>query len=433
MNTTEKGDVFENICFEILSKFVDEGKLGVIPNNCKIFKRKGYFSRDRDDLIIFDLSIEVWLQDAPNYSCLYIFECKNYSSRVPVNDIEEFYTKVNQVAGLNAKGIFITNNSFQSGAYKFARAKGMMLIEVNNNITFNIILHKIDRNKQLQTESNAIYDDNNDKELTSQHITLRQAKRLFEKGVIQLFLEYNRTLIQSNKKINYPILSASDIEEMVEEILKSYDLNSIHNGRPLNWDKFKIFLFETFELQIDENQAINVNGLLGYCSFMEKKIAIDIALIGTKRYSFILAHEVGHFFLHNKLSISQASYEGFKDSEYDFGTDRFFLDSRNPKNWIEWQANKFASCLIMPKLSFLKRLGVEQEKQNINPGRKVYLDEQRCNRITFNFIVQNLSLYFNTSQTSVIFRLDSLGLLNINFRTKTTGQIINEFYPHFLE
>ena len=70
----------------------------------KIFRKKGYFSKDREKDIIFDVSIEVTIPGQDCFSLLFLIECKNYSHSVPVDDVEEFFAKIQQVSGANAKG-----------------------------------------------------------------------------------------------------------------------------------------------------------------------------------------------------------------------------------------------------------------------------------------------------------------------------------------
>lgn len=139
---------------------------------------------------------------------------------------------------------------------------------------------------------------------------------------------------------------------------------------------------------------------------------------------FILAHELGHFILHQKLSIGQTTYDAFEDSEYNFRTDKY--DLTNPKHWIEWQANYFASSLVLPKVPFLARVYRYQDILNKSRG-KIYLDDQYQNRKDFSELVKRLSYFFNVSKTTVIYKLNEMGLINDQSRLKQIGQIISEY------
>jgi hypothetical protein len=118
LSTYAKGDRFEEQVFEFLSREINEGRFYAFrPECCKIFRKKGYYSRDREDFIIFDISVEVFLPGFETPSLLVLIECKNYSGKVPVGDIEEFGSKIRQVAGFNAKGIFASINLSFDGSF----------------------------------------------------------------------------------------------------------------------------------------------------------------------------------------------------------------------------------------------------------------------------------------------------------------------------
>ena len=62
---------------------------------------------------------------------LWIWECKDYSSPIPVNELEEFHSKLEQIGADNTKGTMITSNGwFQSGALNYARSKRIGLVRM---------------------------------------------------------------------------------------------------------------------------------------------------------------------------------------------------------------------------------------------------------------------------------------------------------------
>ena len=140
MNTIEKGDKLEDQAFEVFENQIAEDCFFSKREYCKIFRKKGYYSKDREKDIVFDLSVEVTLPDQDHYSLLFLFECKNYGHSVPVDDVEEFFAKIQQVSGANAKGIVVSTNSFQSGAFKFARSKGIGLLRYFSKEKFDWVL-----------------------------------------------------------------------------------------------------------------------------------------------------------------------------------------------------------------------------------------------------------------------------------------------------
>jgi hypothetical protein len=142
INTTEIGDKFENKPLDIIRKVIEEEQLGLLSDYIKIFQKKEYPSTLRKKTIKFDLTIEVWPPGANRYVLLYIIECKDYEKRVPVCKIEDFHSKILQVAGVNVKGIFISNSPLQESGYNIAESVGMMVIQGESSDDYKIILHK---------------------------------------------------------------------------------------------------------------------------------------------------------------------------------------------------------------------------------------------------------------------------------------------------
>ncbi|MCD4664022.1 MAG: hypothetical protein K8R68_02050, partial [Bacteroidales bacterium] len=130
MNTTKKGDSLEDRVYSILKDLLSNGDFFVSGKNSKIFKKKGYYSKDRDSEIITDISIETYMPRAEDYSMLTIIECKNLNHKVPVDDIEEFDSKIRQIGEHNTKGIVFTKLGFQKSAFTVGKAKKIGLCVV---------------------------------------------------------------------------------------------------------------------------------------------------------------------------------------------------------------------------------------------------------------------------------------------------------------
>src|SRR5215813_58460 len=123
MNTTAKGNAFEDQVYAAIKQELNAERLGLLPASCAMFQRKGYFSKDRNSEMVVDISIEVTQPGADTYSFLWICECKDYGGSIPVDDVEEFNDKLRQIAGKNIKGIIaIRNGSLQSSAFSVAQA-----------------------------------------------------------------------------------------------------------------------------------------------------------------------------------------------------------------------------------------------------------------------------------------------------------------------
>jgi 16S rRNA A1518/A1519 N6-dimethyltransferase RsmA/KsgA/DIM1 with predicted DNA glycosylase/AP lyase activity len=131
-SSNQKGDALEQLIFDLFQAEINDGRFWAKQENCKIFRKKGYYSKDREKEIIFDVSIEIFLPNATEYSSLVLIECKNYGHRVPVDDTEEFFAKVQQVAAANSKAIIASTASYQSSALAYAKSKGIGLQQLKN-------------------------------------------------------------------------------------------------------------------------------------------------------------------------------------------------------------------------------------------------------------------------------------------------------------
>ena len=126
-NSVSKGDALEERIFDLFKSEIDADAFLVRKECCRIFRRKPYYSRDRESNIVFDVSIEVYYPGAVDHSLLFLIECKHYTHAVPVDDVEEFFVKSQQVAASNSKAILVSTSAFQVGSRRFAKSKGMGL------------------------------------------------------------------------------------------------------------------------------------------------------------------------------------------------------------------------------------------------------------------------------------------------------------------
>jgi hypothetical protein len=141
LSSVAKGDAFENRVFDSIKKLVDSGDFALNPSCCRLFQKKGYYSRDRGSDIVVDISIEVWMPGADRWSMLWVCECKDYNKAVPVDDVEEFKAKLNQITGVNVKGLFATSSAFQSGAINYSRANGIGLLRLLPKDQIDIVMY----------------------------------------------------------------------------------------------------------------------------------------------------------------------------------------------------------------------------------------------------------------------------------------------------
>jgi hypothetical protein len=131
MSSVARGNAFEKRIYEAIKRELDGGRLGFSRDSARLFLKKGYHSRDRNAEIIVDVSIELWLPSANQWSMLCVFECKDYSGSVPVDDVEEFKAKLDQIAAANRKGLIaISGGVLQPAALSYAKANGIGVVRL---------------------------------------------------------------------------------------------------------------------------------------------------------------------------------------------------------------------------------------------------------------------------------------------------------------
>jgi hypothetical protein len=130
MSSLAKGDAFEVNVYKALAEELRNERLYVAPKHAKIFRKKAYHSRDRQADITTDVSIEVFLPSRDQPTLVWVFECKDYSGRVPVDDIEEFHAKLQQIGEDNTKGTLVTSGALQKSALTYAGSKKIGVVRL---------------------------------------------------------------------------------------------------------------------------------------------------------------------------------------------------------------------------------------------------------------------------------------------------------------
>ena len=162
------GRFFENYAFYLIENELNRNRLGLLPEACSMYQSKGYHSSARKKDIVVDISIEVYTANSKKWSLLWIWECKDYKTRsIPVDDVEEFWAKLQQIGGTNVKGGIITSGTFQSGALNFAESSGIAVIRIMPDHKLNWIqrsanMIEVPGHRRFENElSKRIFLDNN--------------------------------------------------------------------------------------------------------------------------------------------------------------------------------------------------------------------------------------------------------------------------------
>ncbi len=404
-NTVSKGDKFESQVHDLIKKMLDNDSFIVSGKKSKIFWKKGYYSQDRKKDIIFDISIETYLENATNYSSLIIIECKDYKGTVPVNDVEEFGQKLNQVGEHNTKGIIFTKTAFQLGASNFAVSKGIGIAIINSENEIDWINYRKD-NKNLTNNTETINSDSSQINKSKSFFAFvdnvafdNLPELLINLGVIDKYV------LQQNK-IYVPFKTDEQIEEKINQLQTD---RFYREGKLISDDLCKT-LSESLNVEFifDENLGFDEKDrILGKITFKPLKIYITKEVkLNLYRWRFTLAHEVGHLILHEEIL---REYLGENiDIEKTLSLTGKFPEKAN--KFMEIQANKFASMLLLPEKPFLREVGKYFIEQNLNKGY-LYVDSQRVNQTLLYNLLARLKERFEVSNEVSRYRLASFGLI----------------------
>lgn len=158
----------------------------------------------------------------------------------------------------------------------------------------------------------------------------------------------------SSPKIAVPFLHDKQIEREAELLLEEYALKfSPVIVPPVPVDAIaEVHLNLTLEY-LNMKSLFPVGDVHGAIWFQQSRIGIDQSLDPDSnpsrrgRYHFTLAHEVGHWRLHRHHFTKNPAQR----SLFDDGTPHPDVVCRSSERSqpVEWQANAFASCLLMPR------------------------------------------------------------------------------------
>ena len=401
------------------------GGLGLQPDCCRLHRKKGYFSRARRAKIKFDISIEVFLPNADKYSLVFLIECKDYGHSVPVDDAEEFFAKVEQVGGANAKGVIVSTAAFQSGTVEFCDAKGIGLLRYFDRSHLKWVLHRspstlgfsrgytasaadVFRGLTVDSYQSRCFDFYcaSGSAYTN---SLAAFLRMLGKGLPQVEGVWHDTgQSPESARPLVPHANAHDIEARAQSVLTTvhYLDGAVDLDAVCSW--------QAGEADLKVRRACEPPGhsgssILGRINFRPLEIETFKPPEETPEIErFTLAHELGHHFLGHSRYMAREECEA-PDFVPLAGGDFALADIHR----LEWQANYFASCLLLPRESFVREFCALAGRHGLRDRGfgLLYVDQQPCNRAVFTAVVLPLARRFKVSRTVAKIRLEGLGVL----------------------
>jgi len=412
-NTVEKGDALENAAAELLRKLLSSGDFFVPEKFSKLYQKKKYYSEIRKADIIFDIAIETTMPGANTYSLLTLIECKNYNKSIEVEKIEAFESKVRSIGEHNTKALFISNRSLQSAAYQTAISKKIGIIRLFSENQYEWINYRKRRDFSVDLVSaEHMFVDENYK--SSNFVGIFN-KKVFD-NIPDLLIEGGMMdyYVHSEKFISIPYVK----DEKFDFIVNRLDNHDIRDGAALDTKKLCDFLETVYPVTFEFTKVMPP-GFLGKISFDPQVIIVSSTIREDEhKFRFTLAHEIGHLILHGKFlgGLEKIDTENTILLAPNTGTKQ---DRR-----MEFQANKFASHLLLPTGTLVQFVARYFRQNNINKGY-LYLDNQSVNQKLVNGLLYNLADAFNISPTVAKIRLVDLNLIRDSSNIGLRGIIRN--------
>ena len=436
MNTTKKGDALEIPVFNLLRTQIDADRFIARKDCCRIFHRKGYYSEARKANIVFDISIEISFPGATEYSVLMLIECKNYAKAVPVDDVEEFFAKVQQVGAANAKAIFISSNALQSSALTYCKSQGM---GVARYYAGQDLKWELWRSASASFAGKSAADDLE----AYTGLTVPDHKS----SIFELYMQSPRSATNSlntffedlvfhglakndplrklprprAKRLDaVPYLEIEELEEIAHDALVSIgadadagqvDLEQLCARHPAA--KALTLLRTAAAPDAPSNHP------LARITFEPLTIELfEMSGSNAGRDRFTLAHEIGHLLLgHGKYLKAE-----WRDDDDNEGIEGIRDDGTALKR-MEIQANYLASCLLMPRARFRKAFQEQLQIRGVqNKGfGPLFVDMQACNLNNYYGVTAQLMSQFGASRAAVTIRLAGLNLINDARKTQASA------------
>ena len=172
----------------------------------------------------------------------------------------------------------------------------------------------------------------------------------------------------------------------------------------------------------DLRKKLKLDDVLGAIYVNEKLIYVDQSLVDDQnegRLCFTFAHEIGHWVLHRECIDRQCRVGN--------GWAHILCRKKDAKKPVEWQADYFASCLLMPEKNVKKAF-----TEAFGSDPLVLYNEKSCFSDPFCFdpcahnwpriadAVKEAGGFSNVSKQAMIIRLQDLGLVKNETRVRLT-------------
>ena len=237
--------------------------------------------------------------------------------------------------------------------------------------------------------------------------------------------------MQKPNKLYY--LKRDDLEDISSVILKDFSSKNLESPIPLDTMEF---LEEYLGLSVKRKYIYSIeSGVLGlivmddiaeipsYDDMFRRTVIeetygtvlISPQLIGKDNYSrrrYTEIHEGSHYLLHNEYYKELAKNSAAKSVASCIACRKVELIKQRPKtdtDWIEWQADGLAACLLMPKDVFCAVTSLIIKEHGLRRGYLIS-GQQQDKRIAYD-VISKVSEIFQVSYKAAQIRMIHLGLI----------------------
>ncbi|MBI2272257.1 MAG: ImmA/IrrE family metallo-endopeptidase [Bacteroidetes bacterium] len=215
-------------------------------------------------------------------------------------------------------------------------------------------------------------------------------------------------------------LNTETIEQLAENWLTYCNYTALEHRRPTNLIEMAKFLTQKHQVTFNFASIIGFaedgTKILGAFNPKKRLILIDQSLAtDPSKFNFTLAHEIAHLVLHRKLKIKYDTPEELMGAN----SLEFLEATYTDGDWMEWQANRFAAALLMPRKVVKAQLAFAKSTvSNTSRPDHLYINKHPQSVSDYFVIIDNMAGFFGVSHTSLKIRLSALEMIT-DFRDQT--------------